>query len=356
MAAVDPNARLLRALRREPVDSLPIWIMRQAGRYLPEYRLIRKSRPSFMDFCLDSNLIHEATCQPLDRFDLDAAIIFSDILLLPHAMGLPVGFDAGHGPYFDNPIRSLNDVSLLHNPDMSKLSVVTQAITSLRSVLNPSEALIGFVGAPWTVAAYMVEGRASRHFRQLRNMTYSNPEILKQLLQKLTDYSILYLKSQIVAGADVVMLFDSWASLLNPLSYQDFSLLYVKQIIASLKSDPLTQSCPVIYFAKGVDPYLEVMLSAGMDALGLDWTSSIKNVRQRLGPSITLQGNLDPAVLFGSSEVINSSVKQLVAEIGQQPGHIFNLGHGIDRDTSISSIKEMISWVRGANEFQKIGV
>lgn len=348
MATVDFNARLLRALRREPVDSIPIWMMRQAGRYLPEYRQLRKGFPHFIDFCLNHDAVVEATCQPLARFDLDAAILFSDILLLPHSMGIPVVFDAGHGPRFDQPIRALEDLSRLHEPDAAQLDIVARSISSIRSELSSQQALIGFVGAPWTVAAYVVEGSASRHFRQLRMMTHAAPEVLEKLLAQLTFYSITYLRNQIIAGADAVMLFDSWAALLNPHDYQHFSLAYVKQIITALRADPLTAECPIIYFAKGVDPYLEKMLSAGMDALGLDWNSSIKNVRSRLGQSITLQGNLDPAVLFDSPKVIDQVVTQLVDEIGMQPGHIFNLGHGIDRQTPIDHVSAMIASARCA--------
>lgn len=341
---MNQNKRLIQALQKKTVDSPPIWMMRQAGRYLPEYRKIRKQFPDFVSFCFNQEAVVEVTLQPLRRFDLDAAILFSDILILPHLMGCPVHFSPGEGPQFHKPIQTEAAVNALQDLNPSDLSPILKSIQSIKAEISHHQALIGFIGTPWTVAAYMVEGSASRHFRHLKILTHKNPTLLAALLDKLTQASADYLILQAKAGADVLMLFDSWASLLNPEDYQQFSLNYVEKIIQKVKS--AYPDIPIIYFAKGVDPYLEMMPSAGMDALGLDWSSSIPQAFKRTHHRVALQGNLDPMILFNQPAVIEQSVRKILQSVNGCPGYIFNLGHGIDRDTPIENVHIMIDSVR----------
>ena len=337
--------RLIHALQKKTIDSPPIWMMRQAGRYLPEYRNIRQQFPDFVSFCFHQEAVVEVTLQPLRRFNhLDAAILFSDILILPHLMGCPVHFAQGEGPQFQQPIQTESAVDDLKKLNPSDLSPILNSIKSIKNEIAHHQALIGFIGTPWTVAAYMVEGSASRHFRHLKILTHKNPDLLTALLEKLTQASADYLIMQAQAGADALMLFDSWASLLNPEDYQKFSLQYVKKIIKKVRlSYP---NIPIIYFAKGVDPYLEMMPSAGMDALGLDWSSSIDQAFHRTGHQVALQGNLDPMILFNKPDHIKQAVKKIIQDVNGRPGYIFNLGHGIDRDTPIEHVHIMIESVR----------
>lgn len=324
------NDRLLKALLREPVDVTPVWMMRQAGRYLPEYRALRSKAGDFMSLCQNPELACEVTIQPLERFPLDAAILFSDILTIPDAMGLGLYFEAGEGPRFRKPVRTAADVEALTVPDPEKdLGYVMDAVRTIRSELNGRVPLIGFSGSPWTLATYMVEGGSSKDFRRIKAMMYDQPQQLHQLLDVLADSVIAYLNAQIKAGAQAVQVFDTWGGVLSPQCYQDFSLKYMKKIVAGLIRENEGRRVPVILFTKNGGQWLESMAEAGSDALGLDWTTNIGEARRRVGGKVALQGNMDPSVLYASPERIRREVAQILEDFGSGNGQVFNLGHGI---------------------------
>ena len=324
------NDRFLRALLRQPVDVTPVWMMRQAGRYLPEYRATREKAGNFMNLCQTPELACEVTLQPLERFPLDAAILFSDILTVPDAMGLGLYFEEGEGPRFRKPVRTQADVRALGVPDPEvELKYVMDAVRLIRRELNGRVPLIGFSGSPWTLATYMVEGGSSKDFATLKAMLYDRPDLLHELLDTLANAVSAYLNAQIAAGAQAVMLFDTWGGALGPHEYRTFSLAYMTKIISQLTREREGRRVPVILFTKGGGQWLEFMAESGADALGLDWTTDIGEARRRVGAKVALQGNLDPAVLYASPEQIRIEVAKVLAAYGSGDGHVFNLGHGI---------------------------
>lgn len=340
------NTRLLQALNLQAVDVPPVWLMRQAGRYLPEYRELRTKAKNFLTLCQTPELATEVTLQPLRRFDLDAAILFSDILTIPHAMGLGLSFQEGEGPQFAKRIETMNDVNALPIPDTEgALNYVVQAVQLIQQELDGRVPLIGFAGSPWTVACYMIEGSGHKNFITARKMAYQAPEVLNALLSKLTQATTLYLKGQILAGVNVVMLFDTWGGLLTPPYYQQFSLSYMQQIIHNLKADPQTAHIPIILFSKGATVNIEAMGHSGANGLGIDWTVSLSEMRARVGAKICLQGNLDPAILFSTPKIIGAAVRDLLNEWGAHPGLIVNLGHGIEQHTPIENVQALIEAV-----------
>jgi len=340
------NDILLRALQRQPVDRTPVWIMRQAGRYLPEYLKTRAKAGSFMDLCQTPELACEVTLQPLRRFNLDAAIIFSDILTIPDVMGLKLYFVAGEGPKFEHPIQSADDIRKLPNPDVNEsLGYVMDAITLTRRELDGKVPLIGFSGSPWTLATYMIEGGSSKTFSKAKKLIYQDPEIAHQLLEKLAATVTDYLNAQIEAGAQAVQIFDTWGGALSAQAYQDFSLRYMKQIVSGLKRENEGRRVPVILFSKGCSTQLEGLADTGCDALGVDWTISLSEARERVGDRVALQGNLDPSILLASRKVIRREVSETLNSFGQGNGHVFNLGHGITPDVSPEHLAALISAV-----------
>jgi len=340
------NDRFLRALACQPVDKTPVWIMRQAGRYLPEYRRVREQAGSFLTLCKTPELACEVTLQPLARFDLDAAIIFSDILTIPDAMGLGLHFIEGEGPRFERPLRCAADIAALPTIEVANsLRYVTEAIALARHELIDKVPLIGFSGSPWTLATYMIENGSSKTFSLVKRWLFSDPDSLHSLLTKLADCVVDYLSTQIHAGAQAVMLFDTWGGILTPRDYQQFSLYYMQRIIKRLKNNALTRETPVILFTKNGGQWLEAMAATGADGLGVDWTTSLHEARQRVGENIALQGNLDPAVLYASPERIVAEVETVLKAHGAGNGHVFNLGHGIQPDTPIDNVQVMVEAV-----------
>lgn len=330
MTTILKNDRLLRALRRQPVDMTPVWVMRQAGRYLPEYRRVREKAGNFLNLCKNPELACEVTMQPLERFNFDAAILFSDILVIPNAMGMDLQFLEGEGPVLPQPIDSLQAIEQLASPDPEiELRYVLDTIRLIKQGLAGKVPLIGFAGSPWTLACYMVQGKGSKDFASVKKMMYREPTVLKLLLERVAQSVTEYLKAQIAAGVDVVMLFDTWGGLLSPSSYQVFSLHYMQQIINALRADPATKSTPIILFTKQGGLWLEKIATSGCDAVGLDWTIDIGEARRRVGDKVALQGNLDPMTLYASPERIQTDVKAMLAAYGAGTGHIANLGHGI---------------------------
>ena len=327
------NDRFLRALLREPVDVTPIWMMRQAGRYLPEYRRVRKQAGSFMDLCTSPELACEVTMQPVDRFPLDAAILFSDILTIPDAMGLGLYFAEGEGPRFEKPVRSAADVDALPVPDPEdELRYVMDAVRLIRRTLNNRIPLIGFSGSPWTLATYMVEGSSTKTYSKVKGMLYNEPQLMHRMLDTVARSVTTYLNAQIAAGAQAVMVFDTWGGVLTPPDYIEFSLNYMQQIVSGLTRESGGRKVPVILFTKGGCQWLEIMADTGCDALGIDWSTDLAAARKRVGDRVALQGNLDPAVLYASPEVIRDKVSDVLAAFGKGSGHVFNLGHGITPD------------------------
>lgn len=324
------NDRFLRALAREPVDVTPVWMMRQAGRYLPEYRASRERAGNFMGLCGNPDMACEVTLQPLERYPLDAAILFSDILTIPDAMGLGLYFEPGEGPKFKKPVRTEADINALKvtDPD-ADLPYVLDAVKTIRRELNGRVPLIGFSGSPWTLATYMIEGGSSRDFRRAKQMLYNQPELMHQLLDTLAQSVIAYLNGQIRAGAQAVQIFDTWGGALSHNAYHDFSLRYLRKIVDGLIREHDGRKIPVILFTKGGGQWLEAMAETGADALGLDWTTDIGQARARVGHKVTLQGNMDPTILYASPDRIRAEVADILAAYGRGPGHVFNLGHGI---------------------------
>jgi len=340
------NDRLLRALLREPVDVTPVWMMRQAGRYLPEYRATRAKAGSFLDLCKNPELACEVTIQPLDRYPLDAAILFSDILTIPDAMGLGLYFTEGEGPKFERPIRDEAAVNALGQPDMEDdLGYVMDAVRTIRRELDGRVPLIGFSGSPWTVATYMVEGGSSRNFPTIKRMAYERPDLLHQLLDHLATATIAYLNAQVAAGAQAIMVFDTWGSVLTPANYRAFSLAYLQRIVDEVTRSAEGRTVPVVLFTKGAGPLLEEMAATGCDALGVDWTTDLATARRYTGDRVALQGNLEPSVLLARPEVIRDEVAKVLASYGRGPGHVFNLGHGITPDVDPAHAGAMIEAV-----------
>ncbi|HGN1707809.1 TPA: uroporphyrinogen decarboxylase [Providencia rettgeri] len=327
------NDRYLRALLRQPVDVTPVWMMRQAGRYLPEYKATRAEAGDFIALCKNTELACEVTLQPLRRFPLDAAILFSDILTIPDAMGLGLYFETGEGPRFQKPIISAADVKNIPIPDPEmELGYVMDAVRAIRKALEGNVPLIGFSGSPWTLATYMVEGGSSKAFTKIKKMMYEDPNTLHLLLDKLADSVILYLNAQIRAGAQSIMIFDTWGGVLTKRDYLQFSLNYMHKIIDGLIRENDGRRVPVTLFTKGGGQWLEEMAATGCDALGLDWTTEIADARRRVGDKVALQGNMDPSMLYGPSARIEEEVQNILAGFGQGEGHVFNLGHGIHQD------------------------
>jgi uroporphyrinogen decarboxylase len=339
------NDRFLRALRRQPVDRTPAWMMRQAGRYLPEYRASRAKAGGFMDLCRNPELCCEVTLQPLARYGLDAAILFSDILTVPDAMGLGLRFVEGEGPVFDHPLQTVADIRKLAVPDPEdELRYVMDAVGMIKSALQGSVPLIGFAGSPWTLATYMIEGASSREFARTKKLMFDEPEALDQLLLKLSDAVTLYLKAQIARGADAVMVFDTWGGALSPAAYERFSLQPMRRIVDSLKvSSP---EIPVILFTKNGGQHLAKMADTGCAALGVDWTTDLGDARARVGDRVALQGNLDPLCLLARPERIREQVARVLESYGRGAGHVFNLGHGILPQTPPEHAAAMIEAVR----------
>ncbi|UVW34580.1 uroporphyrinogen decarboxylase [SAR92 clade bacterium H455] len=340
------NDRFLKALMRQPVDRTPVWMMRQAGRYLPEYRAVRAQAGDFMSLCKNTELACEVTLQPLERYEMDAAILFSDILTIPDAMGLGLYFETGEGPKFRKPVRTEADIEALEVIDTaSDLSYVTDAVTMIRRELNGRVPLIGFSGSPWTLATYMIEGQSSRDFARAKTMLYTQPELMHQLLEKLSLSVIDYLNAQIRAGAQVVQIFDTWGGALSHAAYAEFSLAYMQKIVDGLISHHDGRDVPVILFTKGGGLWLEKMAGTGCHALGLDWSTDIAAAKGRVGDRVALQGNMDPAVLRADPAVIESQVEAILKGFGPGPGHIFNLGHGITPDINPDHVKVFIDAV-----------
>ncbi|MCK3655710.1 uroporphyrinogen decarboxylase [Pasteurellaceae bacterium Macca] len=340
------NDRYLKALLREPVDMTPVWMMRQAGRYLPEYKATRAEAGDFMSLCRNADLACEVTLQPLRRYDLDAAILFSDILTIPDAMGLGLSFGAGEGPKFARPIECKADVENLPIPDPEQeLQYVMNAVRTIRRELKGEVPLIGFSGSPWTLATYMVEGGSSKAFTKIKKMLYTEPKLLHLLLDKLADSVILYLNAQIKAGAQAVMVFDTWGGVLAHNEYQHFSLQYMHKIVNGLIRENDGRRVPVTLFTKGGGLWLESIAETGCDAIGLDWTVDIAQARARVGHKVALQGNLDPSVLYASPERIEQEVASILKGFGHGSGHIFNLGHGIHQDVPTESPKVLVDSV-----------
>lgn len=340
------NDTFIRALLKQPVEYTPVWMMRQAGRYLPEYRKVREQAGSFLDLCTNPELACEVTLQPLRRFDFDAAILFSDILTIPDAMGLGLYFTEGEGPKFTNPVRTAADVHKLPIPDPeTDLRYVIDAVRLIRKTLQGSVPLIGFSGSPWTLATYMVEGGSSKSFQKVKGMMYEQPKLMHVMLDKLAQSVAVYLNAQIAAGAQAVMLFDTWGGMLTGEDYVEFSLYYAKQVRSLLNTDLDGQQIPTILFTKGGGLWLEAMADSGYDALGLDWQTDIGLARTRVGDKVALQGNMDPVSLYASPEVIIEKVKAILHKYGSGSGHVFNLGHGILPDMNPDHVKVMVDAV-----------
>jgi uroporphyrinogen decarboxylase len=324
------NDRFLRALLKQPVDVTPVWMMRQAGRYLPEYRASRARAGDFMSLCMNPEFACEVTLQPLERYPLDAAILFSDILTIPDAMGLGLYFETGEGPRFKKTVTTLAEIEALPIPDPQKdLGYVMDAVSTIRRELNGRVPLIGFSGSPWTLATYMVEGGSSKDHRKSKAMLYENPQAMHLLLDKLAQSVTAYLNGQILAGAQAVQIFDSWGGSLSDAAYQEFSLAYMQKIVNGLIRENDGRKVPVILFTKGGGQWLESMADTGTDALGLDWTTPIGEARRRVGDKVALQGNMDPSVLYASPQAIRAEVSRILKSYGSGNGHVFNLGHGI---------------------------
>ena len=336
------NDRFLRACFREPVDRTPVWLMRQAGRYLPEYRATRAKGGSFMGLATNPALATEVTLQPIDRYGLDAAILFSDILTVPDAMGLGLTFAEGEGPRFARPVRDEAGVAGLAVPDPERLRYVFDAVASIRRALAGRVPLIGFAGSPWTLACYMVEGGGSDDFRRVKTMLYARPDLLHRILAVNADAVAEYLNLQIEAGAQAAMVFDSWGGALADGAFQQFSLAYTRRVVERLRREADGRRVPVIVFTKGGGPWLEAIADIGADVVGVDWTVDLASARARVGDRVALQGNIDPMVLFGPPEAIRAEVARTLERYGRGPGHVFNLGHGISQHTPPDHVTALV--------------
>ena len=340
------NRRILDVLAGNPVDKTPVWIMRQAGRYLPEYKKTRAEAGSFLDLCKTPELASEVTVQPIRRFDLDAAIIFSDILTIPDAMGLELKFEDNRGPYFDTPLNNIDDVSSLTDENNSSLEYVADAIIHTKEKLNNEVPLIGFSGSPWTLSTYMIEGAATKEFRKIRSIVFNDADMLNMLTKKLVKSISEYLIMQAKAGANILMIFDSWGGLLNSNNYIDFSLNPMKEIISNLRKNKITKNIPIVLFTKGGGNWLNEISKSGCNAIGLDWTIDISSARKIVGENICLQGNLDPCALHGSKESIQNAASKIIDGYGFGHKHIFNLGHGIDQFVNPDNLNILIKHVK----------
>ena len=343
------NDTFLRALLKEPTEYTPLWLMRQAGRYLPEYCETRKRAGNFLNLCKSPSMACEVTLQPLARYDLDAAILFSDILTVPDAMGLGLYFAEGEGPKFERPLRdewAINDLTV---PDPNDhLRYVMDAVVEIRRALDNSVPLIGFSGSPYTLACYMVEGQGSSDFRHIKGMLYDRPDLLHRILSVTTDSVISYLNAQIDSGAQAVMIFDTWGGSLSNAAYEEFSLQYMRRIVEGLKKEKDGQRIPSIVFTKNGGLWLEKIAGIGCDAVGLDWTIDIGEARRRVGDKVALQGNLDPNVLFAKPEIVAAEAKKVLDSFGPaNTGHVFNLGHGISQYTPPDSVTALVEAVHG---------
>ncbi len=340
------NDLLLRTLMREPVPRTPVWIMRQAGRYLPEYRATRAQAGDFMSLCRNPELACEVTMQPLRRYALDAAILFSDILTVPDAMGLGLYFETGEGPKFERPVQTADAVRALKVPDVEKeLGYVFEAVRTIRRELNGKVPLIGFAGSPFTVGTYMVEGGSSREFPTIRALAQESPEVLDHLMSLIAETTVEYLNAQIEAGAQAVQIFDTWGSALEPDDFRRFSLASMQRIVDGLIREKDGRKVPVILFTKGAGPLLEDLADTGCDALGVDWTTELADARRYVSDKVALQGNLNPATLRESPETIRAGVASTLASYGKGPGHVFNLGHGITPDIDPENLGVLVDAV-----------
>jgi uroporphyrinogen decarboxylase len=336
------NDLFLKACRREPVERTPIWIMRQAGRYLPEYRAIRE-KADFLTMCKTPELAAEVTIQPVEIIGVDAAIIFSDILVIPEAMGMVLEMHEGKGPIFHNPVRDEEDARKLKVIEPEKdLKYVLDAVELTKKNINGRVPLIGFSGSPWTLLTYMVEGKGTKSFAHVKKLIYNNPKLAHQLLEKISDAAAEYLSAKIEAGADAVQIFDTWGGVLSQHDFKEFSLQYMEKIIAKIKRT----NEPVIVFAKGVHSHLDELASCGADVLGLDWTMDIGEVRKTVGDKVALQGNLDPTVLYAEKDKIKNETKRVLESFGNGTGHIFNLGHGILPNIDPENAKALVQFVK----------
>lgn len=341
------NDLLLRALLREPTPRRPIWLMRQAGRYLPEYRATRLRAGGFLEMCTNPEIACEITLQPVDRYPLDAAILFSDILTIPNAMNLGLEFEAGEGPQFQRPVRTPADIDRLGVPDPgNELKYVTDAIARVRRELQGRVPLIGFAGSPWTVATYMVEGGSSKTFGLIKRMMYESPRELHRLLELLARATILYLNAQIAAGAQAVMLFDTWGGVLTPAQYEEFSLRHMAQVIDALTRQSEGRRVPSIVFTKGGGPWLAKIAAIGCDAVGVDWTTDLSDARKAVAGRVALQGNLDPSALFATPEILRAETLRVLDSFGAGPGHVFNLGHGITPEVDPERVALLVRTVQ----------
>jgi uroporphyrinogen decarboxylase len=341
------DSLFMKALRREVTERRPIWMMRQAGRYLPEYRATRARAGSFLKLAGNPELACEVTLQPIERYGFDASILFSDILILPHAMGLGLGFEPGEGPYFEHPIRTPADIDKLPTPDPNDdTGYVMEAVRLIRENLPMGTPLIGFAGSPWTVATYMIEGRSSKDFATAKGLLLGEPEAAHQLMNHLADTTAAYLIAQVEAGADALMIFDSWGGALSPRLYRDYSLASQQRIVDQLKV--ACPDTPVILFGKGCGQHLELLADTGCEGLGVDWTMDMGEARRRVGDRVALQGNLDPAVMLTSPEIIQREARRVLDSYGDGPGHIFNLGHGITPGVDPEHVQVLVETVRNA--------
>ncbi len=341
------NDRFLRALMREPVDRTPIWMMRQAGRYLPEYRATRSEAGSFLDLCKNADLACEVTLQPLRRYPMDAAILFSDILTIPDALGLGLYFEEGEGPRFRKTVRSEEDLKGLNDfKAADNLDYVMNAVSTIRRELSGSVPLIGFSGSPWTLATYMVEGGSSKDFRRVKAMAYDQPELMHQLLSVLADAVADYLAEQVKAGAQALQIFDTWGGALSAAGYKEYSLKYMQRVISRLPMEADGRRVPVIVFTKGGGQWLPAIADCGAQAVGIDWTTEISVARAQVGEQVALQGNMDPAMLYASPARIREEVSNILASYGHGPGHVFNLGHGITPEVDPDHVTAFVDAVQ----------
>ncbi len=340
------NDTFLRALLRQPTDYTPLWMMRQAGRYLPEYRATRSKAGSFLGLCKNPDFATEVTMQPLDRFPLDAAILFSDILTVPDAMGLGLYFSEGEGPKFERPLRDEAAIKALRVPDIGKdLKYVTDAVSQIRKALDGSVPLIGFSGSPWTLSCYMVEGGGSDDYAKVKTLMYKEPKLMHHILDVTAQAVTAYLNAQIEAGAQAVMIFDSWGGALSHSAFHEFSLAYTQRIVDGLIKEKDGVRIPSIVFTKGGGLWIESIANIGCDAVGLDWTMDIGIARQKVGHQVALQGNLDPTVLFATPDVIRNEVEKVLSSYGYGSGHVFNLGHGISQHTDPENAAALVQAV-----------
>jgi len=333
----------INALLKKPTTRTPIWVMRQAGRYLPEYRATRTKAGDFMSLCKSPELACEVTMQPLDRFDLDAAILFSDILTIPDAMGLGLYFSEGEGPKFERPIETLADIERIPSEVNSELAYVFDAVSTIKSALKTRAPLIGFSGSPWTLATYMIEGGSSKTFAKTKKMLFNDPKMLHLLLDKLADSVIAYLDQQVLSGADSLMVFDTWGGVLSKENYLNFSLSYMQKIVTGVKAKH--PEIPVTLFSKNGGKHLTEIANTGCDGVGIDWTVELGEVESQIGSKVAIQGNLDPAVMYATPEVVRAEVKKVLDQFKGDTGHIFNLGHGITPDVDPENMTVLVDAV-----------